>query len=410
MTNFKFLRISIVVFFFAGMISPVAAQEEKTDAITFSGFIKTDFWYDSRLIAEGREGLVLMYPLPPKTGADGKDLNAFPSYNFSAMTSRLTAKIKGPDAFGAKTSGVIEADYSGVSNTDNNGFRLRHAFVKLNWEKTELLMGNYWHPMFVTEVFPNVASLNTGAPFQPFNRSPQIAVTRKMGKFNLLAAAITQRDYPSPGPAGKIPVYLSNALVPNMHLQLQYKTEKHVAGVAGDYKFLKPRLTTATGYKTDEMLGTWAAMAYYKFKTEKFQLKVKGIYGQNLADQLLLGGYAIATVDTVRNIETYTPTNNLFCWLNVAYGKKVKAGLFAGYSMNMGTTAENTGTYYATGADIAYMYRIAPNVTVKSGNFEWISEVEYTAAAFGMPDIKGVVQNAELTANYRLLFTVLYYF
>jgi hypothetical protein len=110
--------------------------------IRFKGFVKSDYWYDTRQVVASREELFLFYP-KEKRLVDGKDVNAEDYVNFSPVTSRLTGLISGPDAFGAKTSGVIEADFSGVTNADINGFRLRHAYGILRWEKSELLFGQY---------------------------------------------------------------------------------------------------------------------------------------------------------------------------------------------------------------------------------------------------------------------------
>ncbi|MBP7497800.1 MAG: hypothetical protein KA792_09070, partial [Bacteroidales bacterium] len=125
--------------------------QENSFGVKFNGYVKNDFFYDSRQVVSIREGHFLLYPAAKSPDADKKDVNAVPNFNFLSIQSRLTGKITGPDAFGAKTSGVIEADFFGNENAafvDANGFRLRHAFVKLSWEKTELLTGQYWHPLF----------------------------------------------------------------------------------------------------------------------------------------------------------------------------------------------------------------------------------------------------------------------
>ena len=64
------------------------------------------------------------------------DINAKSGFNILSIQSRLTGKITGPDAFGAKTSGQLEGEFFGTADSDVNGFRLRHAFVKLDWENT----------------------------------------------------------------------------------------------------------------------------------------------------------------------------------------------------------------------------------------------------------------------------------
>ncbi|MDP3463028.1 MAG: hypothetical protein Q8S18_09590 [Bacteroidales bacterium] len=376
--------------------------------IRFKGFVKSDYWYDTRQVVASREELFLFYPKEVKL-VGGKDVNAEDYVNFSPVTSRLTGLITGPDAFGAKTSGVIEADFSGVTNADINGFRLRHAFGLLRWKKSELLFGQYWHPMFVTEVFPNVISLNTGAPFQPFIRNPQLSFTRYINKFSVQFAVIAQRDNSNDGPLGYNGVYMRNALVPNIHLQFQYKTEEHVFGLAGDWKTLRPRLETDS-IITNDQISSYAAMAYWKYKQGDFIWRFKTIYGQNLTEHLLLGGYAVHTYDPSTDRESYTPTNHLFLWGNIQYGKKIVYGLFGGFAKNFGTSETNTGKYYSRGANIDYLYRIAPSVSWISNNVQIAFEPEYTVAAYGIPDNKGKVTDAEEVANLRLLLTFFYFF
>jgi hypothetical protein len=395
--------------------SSVTAQqsndpEPKNYGITFKGFIKSDYWYDTRQVVASREELFLFYPKNILPDKNGKDINGEDYVNFSPVTSRLTGVITGPDAFGAKTSGLLEADFSGVTNADINGFRLRHAFGKLRWEHSELLFGQFWHPMFVTEVFPNVISLNTGAPFQPFIRNPQISYTRYAGKINIQIAALSQRDNSNDGPVGYSGVYIRNALAPNLHLQVQYKGAAHVLGIAGDWKVLRPRLATALSEVTDASVTGYSAMAYWKYKKGDFTWRCKSIYGQNLTEHLLLGGYAVHSYDSVTDVESYTPTNHLFLWGNMQYGKTVVVGLFGGYAHNFGTSAVNTGKYYSRGHDIAYLYRVAPSVSWISNSVQVSFEPEYTVAAYGTPDKNGIVRNTSEVSNLRLLLTLFYYF
>jgi hypothetical protein len=103
--------------------------------ISFSGFVKTDIIYDSRQTVNLREGHFLLYPANRNLDLNGADINAKSSFNILSIQTRLTAKLKGPDAFSAKTSGVIESEFFGTSDADLNGLRLRHAFVKFDWEK-----------------------------------------------------------------------------------------------------------------------------------------------------------------------------------------------------------------------------------------------------------------------------------
>jgi hypothetical protein len=390
---------------------PISAV--KTDlpvSFKISGFVKSDYWYDSRTVTTAREGLFLLFPKEINTNNDGVDLNGEPSFNFSAITSRITGTISGPEAFGAKTSGVIEADFSGVTNEDINGLRLRHAFMKLSWNKAELLLGQWWHPMFATGAVPTVISLNTGAPFQPFIRNPQISLTLKKGNYSLLLAAIAQRDNSSDGPKGTSPDYMRQSGVPNFHAQLIHQTKNTTAGIAADYKQLRPLIDSIPNVYTNERISTYAFMAYFRNHFGMWDIKGRVIYGQNLSEHLLLGGYAQSSIDALTGLASYTPLNHLMSWANIVYGKKVQTGLFGGYAHNLGTNDIIVGDYYGRGKDIKYMYRLAPHISFISGKMQFSTELEYTVAAYGTPDNKGKISNSTEASNIRLLFTAFYFF
>ena len=190
-------------------------NNENVPEIKISGFVKTDFFFDSRQVATFREGHFLLYPLNESLDANGEDLNSHSSFNALSIQSRVTAKFTGPQVLGAKSGGMLEGEFFGTSDADVNGFRLRHAFVSLNWEKTSLLFGQTWHPMFVAEVFPQVVSFNTGSPFQPFARNPQIRFTQSFDALKVIAVLLTQRDFTSNGPAGFSSTYLRNTVIPS---------------------------------------------------------------------------------------------------------------------------------------------------------------------------------------------------
>jgi hypothetical protein len=377
--------------------------------IRFTGFIKNDIWYDTRQVFASRDDLFLFYPLNKLPDRDGNDINANPSFNFTALATRLTAKISMPDALGAKLDAVIEGDFSGVSNADVNGLRMRHAYGRMTWKHAELLIGQYWHPLFTTEVAPTVASLNTGAPFQPFCRNPQLSISGIFGKFRISGAFVTQRDNANDGPDGACGLYIRNAIMPNVDLQLQYKNDHHVVGLGVDYKYIRPRLVNNDRI-SHAVVNSWAGVAYYKMTYGKFGFKLKGIMGQNLSECSMLGGYALRTNDTAERVNLYTPTNHLSAWTQFCYGKKYQAYLFAGYSKNLGTTHTNVGLYYGRGKDIAWLYRITPGVSCLFEKFQVTFEAEYTVAAYGTPDNHGFVKDPKAVADLRPLLVLLYHF
>ena len=109
---------------------------------------------------------------------------------FSSEKSRLYFLIKGPQVWGAKTSGYIEWDFcegGSVSTAPGAlGFSpqksrpaLRHAMFRLNWPSTELLMGQYWG--LLSEEFPEIATPQPLGKFGgiPTYREPQIRLSQK---------------------------------------------------------------------------------------------------------------------------------------------------------------------------------------------------------------------------------------
>lgn len=377
------------------------------------GFVKTDFWWDTRQVAGAREDLFALYPLAPDPDINGYDLNATAGFNFSAITSRINFSMGGgekPVVFGGKARAFIEADFSGTGNPDINGFRLRHAYLSIEWEHSKLLLGQYWHPSFVAEVFPTVISLNTGAPFQPFIRNPQVRYSYQTGRLEIIGALLSQRDYANDGPEGRSAVYIRRTAIPNSHLQLRFRSGSLVAGLASDYKVIQPRLSTVKDIHTEEKLGSWALMAFARHSTESASFAMKGILGQNMSEHLMMGGYAVATLDTLTGYETYTPSNHLSFWANYVYGKEKRFGIFTGYVQNLGTSDVNTGTFYGRGFDIDKLYRASAFGAVRKGPVELCLELEYTQAWYGTPDNKGIVMNAEPVSNVRILFTGFYFF
>jgi hypothetical protein len=406
----KKFRIGVVLILCFPFTTLVEASDPDPIGIKFTGFVKTDVIYDTRQTEALREGHFLLYPLNEVRDVEGNDVNAGANLNILSIQTRLTGTITGPAAFGAKTSGLMEGSFFGNSNGDINGFRLRHAFLNLKWSKSSLMIGQFWHPMFVTDVFPGTISFNTGAPFQPFSRNPQLRFVQTLNNFNLIVAALSQRDFTSTGPAGSGSAYLRNAAIPNMHMQLQLKTANAVLGLGGDWKMLKPRLATEKLFKTTETVSSLSFLGYAKFIMGKVTWKMEGLMGRNLTDHLMLGGYAVKELDAETGRETYLPTGVMSFWTDVSFAGKIAGGCFAGYTANRGADGEIKGKTYGRGDNIDNIYRIAPRIVVSSEKTQLAAELEYTAAAFGTPDNKGKVRNTTTITNIRLLLAAYYYF
>jgi hypothetical protein len=407
------MKNSLTVIFIIGFVfSQLSAQDKNIDSfgITFSGFVKTDIMFDSRQTVSAREGHFLLYPAAENPDVNGDDINDKSNLNILSVQSRLTGKITGPEFLGAKTSGVLEGAFFGHSDGDINGFRLRHAFVKLDWKKSSLLVGQYWSPMFITECFPGVVSFNTGVPFQPFSRNPQIRFVQKFDNVQLTLVAASQRDFASTGPAGTSSSYLRNSVIPIMNANLKYVSKNTATGFGINYMSLTPRLVTDLGYKTDKKISGISLLGFAKYDTDKFALKLEAVYGQNTTDLLMLGGYAVKSQNASNGEQEYTPINILSLWTDIIIKGEVEFGLFAGYTKNLGSSDNITGTYYSRGDKIADVMRVSPRIMYKIGKTAFACEVEYTSADYGIPTIKGEVENTTSVANLRTLFAAYLFF
>ncbi|MBK7175249.1 MAG: hypothetical protein IPH84_18985 [Bacteroidales bacterium] len=423
-------KVLLVLLFFASL--SIKAQEKKEEpkfGISFSGFVKTDMYYDSRQTVNIREGHFLLYPDNIKADLNGKDINEKDQFGILSIQSRLTGKITGPDVLKAKTSALLEADFFGNENAgfaDVNGFRLRHAFLKMNWTSTELLVGQYWHPLFVPECFPDVVSFNTGAPFQPFSRNPQIRVSHKIKGFKLILAAAEQRDFTSTGPDGANSKYLRNAVLPDMNLHLQFSHKwndqsEWMIGVGGEYKSLVPRLFSQVDKNTkldsvyyvgDEKVTSNAISVYSKLKLKPVTIKVHALTGSNLFDMVMLGGYSVASVtDNAMLKYDYSPVKIMSVWTEIATNGKIQAGIFGGFTKNLGSAKDNIGIYYSRGSNIDYVYRVSPRIIANFEKMRFATELEYTTAQYGKVNTSGVVDtNLQTVTNLRLLLAFYYFF
>jgi len=400
----------------------VGAQKKENNDVTFKlgGFIKNDFFYDTRQTVTAREGHFLLWPAKPSLDIENNDINDASSFNFLSIQTRLNLTIEAPVTYGFKTTGHVEGAFFGHSNPDINGFRLRHAFVKFEWENSEVLFGQFWNPLFVTSTFPDVVSFNTGCPFQAFSRNPQIRYTRTAGNFKIIAAALSQRDFANVGPQGTSSSYLRNAAMPDMHVQAHYSISnpdagpKFIFGGGAAYKKIVPELVTAQNYKTSASVKGITYMGFARAVLQPVTIKAQYLMGQNVNDLLMIGGYGISQItDQAKGLVEYAPLRTNAYWLDVhTNGQAFQLGIFLGMSENLGATKDLVAgsTTTGMGTDIKSLYRISPRLIFNSGKARFAIECEYTGAKFGSVNTtenrKGIPVNVQDVSNLRLLLGV----
>lgn len=350
------------------LLWPAPSQAQDFDPY---GFLKLEYLYDTRQVKQTREGEFLLFPLPDEAGNDQGSLKGFGI--FSRLGVRLTDL---PDAMGATTSGVIETDFFGHANTTISNLRLRRAFVNLDWGNRELLVGQEWSPMFTVAVFPQGIATTFGAPFQPFARQPQIRFTWKPENFRLIGVTGWQRD--AFADIGGTKAQFDSEL-PILHLHAQYLFGNSLIGVGAQQKWARPNLQA-------DRFGSGAVQGYLRLIGSGVQFRAKATYGSNLADHLMLSGYAFEG-GSASSATTFEPLYLISTWAEIlTTTRPVSVGLLAGYTENLGTSDDLANpeafNFNARTPDMAYQWRVAPRIEYHTGPLRLGFELEVTSAMY----------------------------
>lgn len=410
------IRVNSFVLANLAVINVAVAQKPNFD-YSFYGFVRGDYYFNTRSNVEGVDGLFYLYPKNILLDPDGKDLNETPSGSFYTITTRLGLDIKGPDVGKAKTSAKIESDFCGATNLFFL-LRLRQAHVRLDWQNgSSLMLGQAWHPL-LGEVTPTILNISTGAPFQPFNLSPQINYQYAQGGWKLKAAAVYQLMYTSYGPAGKGEEYLKNGILPELYGSLDYRKNGFAVGTGIDMISLKPRLQSSVAdgstYRVDERVTSLSYEVHAEYVYNLLKIAGRTMLASNQGhNNLMGGGYGVSKRDERTGEQDYTPFKNAVSWLNVVYGKKLQGLLFVGYAKNLGTTDKllNTTDLYGSGLDIDQFVNLS--FCMRYVLPHWNIGLEYTNSTARYGDIdtsNGKISNTHGVTNHRLEAAFIYTF
>ena len=375
------------------------------------GQVRADLFYNSRANEESVDGLFYNYPKDYNYDAAGEDLNAQAQGNMYMLYSRLGIDLKGPKLGDATTSAKIEFDFRG-SGTTLSLIRLRHAYLNLNWGSSSLLVGQTWNPLY-GDVAPQILNLNMGAPFQPFGRAPQVRYRYNAAGIQVTAAALWQSQYLSNGPDGKSNKYIKNSLVPEFYFGVDHKTSNFIVGAGVDVLSLVPRTqATVDGnvYKVSERITTVSGEVHVKYTSPLWYVAAKSVLGSNLTQVSMVGGYGVKAVDATTGEQQYSPNRNSSSWVNVVYGKKWKAGIFAGYMKNLGTD-DAVSKMYGTGTNVDQLLSGSVELTYNLPHWKIGVEYNHTKAWYGsLNGENGKIVDTHDVANNRLVASVLYMF
>ncbi|MBP5637027.1 MAG: hypothetical protein J6X25_05900 [Bacteroidales bacterium] len=394
------------------------AQEETPAKFKLYGFIRNYTILDTREVSAGTHDLYFYMPKDKAVDdiASGVDLNEGLNWKSVSLTTRLGLDMSGYQFGSMHASGKVEADFYSLNGTTGAStiaqLRLRQAYVGLKWipsdsESFLLNIGQTWHPMGAD--MPHMTNLESGAPFNPFNRSPQIMAHWTKGDFTLTGGFLYLSQYlPMDAQAGAKSVNPYKYGLPESYLGVAYKKGPFVAKVGANLIATKPIRTYLTDggttAKAHGLLVAPSVFGFAQYTNGLFQLRVKSIYANSSEHLNLLSGYGVAgyTDEADGRHYTYTPMRDWASFISAQYGKKVQVMGMLGYMKQLGTTVDlpdvsqlwlNT----AAATNIQQAFRATPTIAWNIGKLTISLEYNLTAAEFGSRDAltgKVVARNA----------------
>ena len=446
--------LSVVLLSFCALNAAAADKEQKTEPknnFKLYGFIRNYFAFDSRESVSGTGDLFYYLPKDVKMNEAGtEDLNATSSFRFLALTSRLGVDVSGYSInnvhFGAKIEGDFYAGLSNSSNTNAGVYfpgnakisgtataRLRQAFATITWKElgkeqqnsVGLKIGQAWHPMAADH--PHLFSLEVGAPFGPFSRTPLAQMDANLGEHWVLsAAAIWQMQYQSTGPIGGSALYMKYGKTPEMYAALAYKSKGFLLRAGVDMVSIKPRVLgqlDGNTVKVSDRKTSVLGYVFTQYSYKKFAVKAKTTFGQGGEHMNLMSGYAKISENSDGSWN-YASLRNSSSWVSMSYGKKWQGVLFLGYVKNLGLAeaasaplAKSDVYFCGNGfSNINQMYRINPQIIYNIGKLNVGLEYQLTNVQYGeydggkLNEYGLATKNLHWVCNHRVNMMVKYNF
>ena len=439
-----------------------SAQEETPPKLKLYGFIRNYAAFDTREVDAGTHDLYFYMPKDVKA-VDGVDQNAVPSFRMLSLTSQLGLDISGYRIGDTQINGVVEGDFY-LMNGSTASFRLRQAYMGILWDNLvlgDLLLnvGQTWHPMSAD--LPNVTDMELGAPFTPFNWSPQIMAHWTVGKFTWTGGILYPMQFRPVGPtstttpvwfesssrylpitsygATKSADYNKYGMIPEVYLGVSFQSGGFLGRAGANFFSIMPRwyapAITIMDESTKELAFDYDHLSLLKarmyavspflflqYTKGSFQIRAKSILAQAGDHLNLLSGYA-SSYNWSKHALEYTPMQDWASFISLQAGRKFQFLCMLGYLQQVGTTRSvfaylsndrlNT-LWLNTVADgkIQRAFRATPTLAYHLGKLTFSLEYNCTGAWFGEGDRNrgGLYDTGHWVLNHRVEQMIKYSF
>lgn len=365
----KFVLVALALMLALPAVSFAGSATSRWD-VTIGGFVKADFgWADQGVGADYLYASRYSYANSATGVVNENRRDRYGNTYMAAGETRLSLAIKGPDGWGAKTSAYIEGEFTGATGaTDTYGlFRLRHAFMKMDWAKWSLLFGQTWDNWGV--IFPDLLGRNESVPMRRGVRAPQIRLTNTINPNWNWYVMLFQPNANAQGTWNGYGDDFARSYMPQLAAEVTWQTDKcgkigndklllAISGMVGTEK-VTYKDPISVGTWSDDSVNTWGAAlkGFIPIIPEKkgdksMSLFLKGqfLYGQNWRVFSQVGADATAYNQDilVGGVDYVAPTAYAWyaqmgfyftdkLWANLYYGQ-VKNNLSYRYLWNSGVT------------------------------------------------------------------------
>lgn len=408
----------LLLIFSPAFLCAQQSEEQPKVSYNFYGYVAHEVFFDTHRSVFSRDGELYLFPASPTYHpVTGNMINENSQLEMLSLQSRLGVRLAGPDVLNARLTGVVEVDFFGTSEALKRQLRVRHAIMKLQWEKASVTLGHYWHPMFTPELFPKVASFGAAVPFNPLSRAPQVRFDfTPVPWVKLVAAALAHGYHACVGPEEA----QRNAGLPDFQFQLHLgNTPNFLTGFTAGYMWLQPLEANVQGnqFYSTKLIGAYNLQWFGLVKFSNLTLQAKLSYGENMSQFVMIGGYGRLLNDANSNIDYgYTNLRTYAGWVESFYNisEKWNIGFFAGITGSLGATERiDVGgpIWYQRAADLAQALRFSPRVEYTNKNLSFALEYMYSTADYGSSfNQYGAPINMVGTHNNRILFLSKYTF
>ena len=402
------------------------------------GSVRSYAIFDTRDVKAGAEDMFFYVPRDYSHNLEGQDVYSNPSIKMCALTSQLGLEFAGFNYGSLDVSGRVEADFYLLNGTSAS-MRFRQAYVDLVWNhvgymenKFSIRAGQAWHPMAAD--MPYCVNVESGSPFSPHSRSPQLMLEFTLfNGISLTAGALYPFQFLPTGPAGPSSAYVKYGLIPELYAGMSFRSSHFLARVGADFISLRPRWRTTTanytednpydvGSKVYDRINMISPFAYLQFESGDFKINAKSVFAQGGDHMQLMSGYALYDWRDPWNY-LYTPLRASVSFLSISYGRKLRFMCMGGYHKSLGTQhnlsvndagyCRPTDIYFFSAGtrDLAQMFRLTPTISYNVGNLTVALEYDNTCVQYGnvakLDNYARPLEDLHWITNHRVLGVVM---